>query len=210
MHDALNDVTEALYREGKYQDAAMLGRAALTHAKGVFGEAHPETLRSVNNLAMLYQTQGRYGDAEPLVRRALTASERVLGETHPDTLDTRLNQIALLVNQQRLDPALRALRTLDQRLRALVIQELDSTEQEAVKLQRLAAESRLQHVVFTLALAHPDSADAGRLAADVLLRWKRLAADEEAVIARLARTSQDPRALALAQQASSTPWRRRT
>jgi hypothetical protein len=200
VHDALNDVTEALYREGKYQDAAMLGRAALTHAKGVFGEAHPETLRSVNNLAMLYQTQGRYGDAEPLVRRALTASERVLGETHPDTLDTRLNQIALLVNQQRLDPA----------LRALVIQELDSTEQEAVKLQRLAAESRLQHVVFTLALAHPDSADAGRLAADVLLRWKRLAADEEAVIARLARTSQDPRALALAQQASSTPWRRRT
>lgn len=178
----------------------MLGRAALTPAKGVFGEAHPETLRSVNNLAMLYQTQGRYGDAEPLVRRALTASERVLGETHPDTLDTRLNQIALLVNQQRLDPA----------LRALVIQELDSTEQEAVKLQRLAAESRLQHVVFTLALAHPDSADAGRLAADVLLRWKRLAADEEAVIARLARTSQDPRALALAQQASSTPWRRRT
>jgi hypothetical protein len=41
-----------------------------------------------------------------------------------------------------------------------------------------------------LALAHPDS-EALPLAADLLLRWRRLAGDEEAVVARLARTSPD-------------------
>ncbi len=124
----------------------------------------------------------------------------MLGKRHEDTINRQLNLAVLLINQQRMDAALAQLRTLDERLRAFVARELATTEQEQVRLKRLATESRLQHAVFTLALAHPDNADARRLAADVLLRWKRLAADEEAVIARLARTSQDERVVKLAEQ----------
>ena len=32
----------------------------------MLGKEHPDTLISVNNLAVLYQAQGRYGEAEPL------------------------------------------------------------------------------------------------------------------------------------------------
>ena len=37
----------------------------------MLGKEHPDTLTSVNNLALLYQTQGRSPEAEPLYRRAL-------------------------------------------------------------------------------------------------------------------------------------------
>ena len=198
----LADVTglAGLYKsQGRYGEAEPLYRRVLDASERVLGAEHPQTLISVNNLAGLYESQGRYGEAESLYRRVLDTSERVLGAEHPDTLNVQLNLAALWINQARLDSALRALRTLDGRVRRLVGQELASTEQEAVRLQRLAAEARLQNVVFTLALVHPDNADARRLAADVLLRWKRLAADEEAVIARLARTSRDPRVVKLAE-----------
>ena len=63
------------------------------------GKEHPDTLTSVNNLAVLYQAQGRYGEAEPLYKRALEASERVLGKEHPDTLAS-VNNLALLYQAQ--------------------------------------------------------------------------------------------------------------
>ena len=65
----------------------------------MLGQEHPDTLTSVNNLALLYQAQGRYGEAEPLYRRALEARERVLGPEHPETL-TSVNNLALLYRAQ--------------------------------------------------------------------------------------------------------------
>jgi CHAT domain-containing protein/tetratricopeptide (TPR) repeat protein len=196
----INNLAGLHLAQGRYSEAEPLYRRTLTARERILGAEHPDTLTSIANLAGLYDSQGRYGDAEPLYRRALAARERVLGETHPDTIGVHLNLAVLLISQQRLDAGLRALHTLDERMRRLVSEELASTEQEAVRLLRLAAESRLQDVVFTLALAHPDNAESQRLATNVLLRWKRLAADEEAVVARLARTSQDPRVVELAEQ----------
>ncbi len=65
----------------------------------VLGPEHPNTLASVNNLALLYWRQGRYREAEPLYRRALEAKERVLGPEHPDTLAS-VNNLALLYQSQ--------------------------------------------------------------------------------------------------------------
>ena len=190
----------ALYDiQGRYGEAEPLYRRALEASERVLGAEHPQTLASLNNLAFLYQAQGRYGEAEPLYRRALEGYERVLGETHPDTIEAQLNLALTLINLDRLDAGIAQLRAIDGRLRACVTLQLDSTGSEQVRRARLYRESRFQDIVFTLALTHPDSA-AVPLAADVLLRWKRLAGTEDAVIARLARTSRDPRVLDLAGQ----------
>lgn len=63
------------------------------------GSAHPDTARSLNDLAWLYYLQGKYEQAEPLLQRALTIREQVLGNDHVDTAVT-LNNLAWLYMQQ--------------------------------------------------------------------------------------------------------------
>ncbi len=196
---SVNNLALLYEAQVRYDEAEPLYRRALETSERVQGAEHPDSLRNVNNLADLYRANGRYGKAEPLFRRALDGSERSLGETHPDTIGYQLNLAVTLVNLDRLDAAITQLRAIDGRLRACVTLQLDSTGSEQVRRERVNRESRLQDAVFTLALAHPDSA-AVPLAADILLRWKRLAGAEEAAITRLARTSRDPRVLDLAGQ----------
>jgi len=59
------------------------------------GEEHPNTLISMINLAVLYQSQGRYGDAEPLLTKAIEVERRVLGPANP-TLQRDLTWLARL------------------------------------------------------------------------------------------------------------------
>ena len=51
--------------------------------------------RSLNNLAMLYDSLGDYAKAEPLYKRALAIREKALGPEHPDVA-TSLNNLATL------------------------------------------------------------------------------------------------------------------
>jgi tetratricopeptide (TPR) repeat protein len=88
-----------LQENGCYPDAEPLLRGALESRERVLGLEHPDTLTSVNNLALLLDSTGAYGEAEPLLRRALESSERVLGPDHPDTL-TSVNNLALLLHSK--------------------------------------------------------------------------------------------------------------
>lgn len=63
------------------------------------GPEHPDTARSLNDLAWLYYLQGKYEQAEPLLQRALTMREQILGSEHADTAVT-LNNLAWLYMQQ--------------------------------------------------------------------------------------------------------------
>ncbi|MBD2578071.1 tetratricopeptide repeat protein [Oscillatoria sp. FACHB-1406] len=49
------------------------------------GTEHPDTAKSLNNLALLYKSTGKYAEAEPLYQRALGIYERQLGAEHPYT-----------------------------------------------------------------------------------------------------------------------------
>ena len=51
----------------------------------VQGAEHPETLRSVGNLAVLLHRQGKLADAEPLMRKAVAGLRLTLGDAHPTT-----------------------------------------------------------------------------------------------------------------------------
>ena len=156
-----------------------------------------EVLGMLNTLSATLYMKGKYAAAELVTRVALDRGERLLGAEHPNTIEFQLNLAATLVNQSKLTQAIRHFRSLDGRLRGFVGLQLATTGSEQVRRDRVNAEARLQNAVYTLALAHPDS-EALPLAADLMLRWKRLAGEEEALIARLARTSQDPRVKDLA------------
>jgi tetratricopeptide (TPR) repeat protein len=84
---------------GNYAEGVDSARRALEACERVLGAEHPDTLTSVNNLALLLYDQGKYDEAEPLFRRALEARERVLGPEHPDTL-TSVNNLAQLLKSQ--------------------------------------------------------------------------------------------------------------
>ena len=93
--NALNEQVFQLHGQGKYAEAGAIAERVLAASERLVGREHPDTLTSVNNLALLYQAQNRHGEAEPLYRRALAASERLLGPEHSDTLNS-VNNLASL------------------------------------------------------------------------------------------------------------------
>lgn len=74
-----------LYERGAYREALPLARRALDIRQASFGAAHPETIESLQNLAVLYRALGDYRYAEPLAQRALTLCEQTYGAGHPET-----------------------------------------------------------------------------------------------------------------------------
>jgi non-specific serine/threonine protein kinase/serine/threonine-protein kinase len=69
------------------------------------GPDHPDTLGTMNSLAVLYWVQGRYDEAEPLFLATIEASQRVLGRDHPSTLASMHNLATLYNNQGLYDKA---------------------------------------------------------------------------------------------------------
>ncbi|CAK8712571.1 hypothetical protein KKHLCK_01590 [Candidatus Electrothrix laxa] len=97
--EELNAQVVAAYQEGKYTEGIGLAEQARGYAEKHFGQEHPDTLTSINNLAALYKSQGRYSEAEPLYKECLQRSEQVLGREHPDTLIS-INNLAGLYRAQ--------------------------------------------------------------------------------------------------------------
>ena len=73
---------------------------ALSIRRRLLGADHPDTARSLNNLAGLYRAQGRYAEAAPMLMEAVEIMERVLGAEHPNTKIMRKNYEALLAEMK--------------------------------------------------------------------------------------------------------------
>ncbi len=83
---ALDQQSMKLHNQGKDKEAVAIAEKAFSVALRTLGPDHPDTLKSLYNLASLYVSQGRYADAEPLLKRAVAGFERVLGKDNPTTL----------------------------------------------------------------------------------------------------------------------------
>jgi tetratricopeptide (TPR) repeat protein len=92
-------IGEAYRVLGDYAAARPHVERAVEVGRRVLGEEHPDTVQSMNTLAVLYQHQGQLADAEPLFVKALEVRRRLLGEEHPDTL-IFLNNLAMLYKAQ--------------------------------------------------------------------------------------------------------------
>lgn len=84
-------------RSEEYIQAAMDQlEKALEIRRDTLGEDHPDTLESIENLAMFLTEQGRLFEAEPLKRQVLEVRRRINGPDHPDTLATMYGLADLL------------------------------------------------------------------------------------------------------------------
>ncbi|MFE2303281.1 tetratricopeptide repeat protein [Streptomyces sp. NPDC059445] len=89
--DTYYQVAQHLESQGRYTSTIPLRTAALAQSEQLFGDTHPLTLTSRNNLAHAYALTGDLGRAIPLYETTLTQREQVLGDTHPRTLTSREN-----------------------------------------------------------------------------------------------------------------------
>jgi CHAT domain-containing protein/tetratricopeptide (TPR) repeat protein len=86
---------EALYRQGRYQEALPLAQKVLERAVSVYGEDHVHTATAQTALAVVYTALGDYAKAEPLFQRGLAIREAKLGKDHIDVA-VSLHQLAWL------------------------------------------------------------------------------------------------------------------
>ena len=195
---SMSSLAEVFSDEGHYGEAEPLFRDSLQVRRQTLGPRHPDTLLDENNLAALLVHEGRYGEAEPMLRGALHGGMEVLGPAHPTTLRIEINMIETLAVQGRVDEAVTLQRQMEPQVLAWLGAELYSTEAATVRRHLVASQSEYQDVALSLALLPAAGANAEELAALALLRFKSLAVEEEAYLARLERSSPDPRVRAVA------------
>ena len=83
---------------GKPEVAARQYEAALSLYRENLGQDHPETLRSMNDLASSYFSLGRYAETLKLDEETLALTRGRLGPDHPETLRS-MNGVALSYHQ---------------------------------------------------------------------------------------------------------------
>lgn len=86
VSDLLRRVANYLYDRGRWREREPVDKRAYELRREVLGEKHPDTIRSMADLAATYHAQGRYGEAEPMFIKVLELRREVLGEKHPDTI----------------------------------------------------------------------------------------------------------------------------
>ncbi|KAH7402447.1 hypothetical protein BKA66DRAFT_448776 [Pyrenochaeta sp. MPI-SDFR-AT-0127] len=88
-----------LHSDGRYDEAGPWFMVVMAKRKEALGEEHPDTMASMNILALTFKDQGHLTEAEELYRRLVPLSKRALGEEHPATL-TVMNNLALTYMDQ--------------------------------------------------------------------------------------------------------------
>ena len=105
----LNRVARFLqFRSALYPDAVRLLRRAIDIASRQWGDSHPDTLKSMNDLALTLRARGDQGDlgeARELQERVLEGCRQALGESHPNTFESMGHLASTLYAQGALGEA---------------------------------------------------------------------------------------------------------
>lgn len=83
--NTLDRQVELLYQEGEYEKAIYIAQESIRKSENEFGGNHPQTGKSLNNLAELYRKVGRYDEAMQLHIRAQSILMATYGPKHPHT-----------------------------------------------------------------------------------------------------------------------------
>lgn len=140
---------DAHYQKGEYRDAVPLLIENLNIRREVLGTKHPETLSSMNNLAVLHSKLGQYAEARKLLEETLAIQRQVLsaGDSRLSAsltnLGTQLQELGELAAARKCyEEAL----ALEERYRG------DSDPQTAVAVSRMGV---FLHVVGSYTQARP-------------------------------------------------------
>ena len=99
QRDLLSNVGECFKLTGKYIEAEQMLQRALKLKEKALGKEHPDTLQTMNNLAVTLSIQCCYKEAGKMYLQALQLQEKVLGKEHPDTLHT-MHSLAVTLSRQ--------------------------------------------------------------------------------------------------------------
>jgi serine/threonine protein kinase len=91
---------------GQYNSAISAHEETLGLRKAKLGDEHPDTLSSMNSLAVGYQSAGRLEEAISLHEETLRLQKATLGDGHPDTLISMNNLATGYQSTGRLEEAL--------------------------------------------------------------------------------------------------------
>lgn len=96
---------EGLFFEGRYNEAEAICIELVETLTTKLGDNHPNTLTSMNNLALAYSHQGRWDKAEKLQVQVMEAITTKLGVDHPVTLASMNNLASTYWSKGRWDDA---------------------------------------------------------------------------------------------------------
>jgi tetratricopeptide (TPR) repeat protein len=85
-----------LAHRGEYGASRLRLERGAAEYRRILGEKHPDTLTSINNLALVLRNMGELTQARHLHEQVLQLQRRVLGEKHRSTL-TSMNNLALVL-----------------------------------------------------------------------------------------------------------------
>lgn len=81
----LSGYRDFLVKYGKYDEALGIAQRCVELSEKLFGENHPDTASSYDEIGVVYDSKGDYDIALEYYNKALTIQQQVLGENHPDT-----------------------------------------------------------------------------------------------------------------------------
>ncbi|KAI7762669.1 hypothetical protein LZL87_014290 [Fusarium oxysporum] len=102
----LAKVSDFLYDRGRWREKEPVDSRAWGLRREVLGKKHPDTIRSMANLAATYHQQGRYDEDEEITVKVLELRREVLGKKHPDTISSMADLATAYHAQGRYDKAL--------------------------------------------------------------------------------------------------------
>jgi serine/threonine protein kinase len=96
MMDVMGNVYMSL---GLYSKSESLLRRAIAIRRQALSTDHPDTLKSMHNLANVLNEESKYSEAEKLARETLDARRRVLGAQNHDTLAS-MSRLAVITQDE--------------------------------------------------------------------------------------------------------------
>ncbi|TVY27605.1 Nephrocystin-3 [Lachnellula hyalina] len=97
MFQSIDDFGCVLMLKGKYHDAAIECRKALSERTTLLGTSHVDTLTSLHHFASVLKCDGKYEEALRYIQEAIRGREVVLGTDHPETLQSRIIKARILL-----------------------------------------------------------------------------------------------------------------
>jgi hypothetical protein len=116
-------------KQGRAAEAEKLQREALEIEKRTLGPEHPDTLLTMENVAVSLEMQGRYAESQRVLEELREIQKRVYGPHSPHIAGTTYGLACLAARSGKKSAALALLReAIDHGLSAEVIQQMDKDE----------------------------------------------------------------------------------
>jgi tetratricopeptide (TPR) repeat protein len=163
------DYSFYLFKAGRYKESLVFSQKVVELKERIYGKKHPETIKALHNLSMVFSHAGMLKEALELSEKVAELSEKVLGEENPDTINALNNLSGNYVRMGKINEASKLLvkilqlceRVLDEdhpySIEAinnlLIVCNETGKVKEALELSEILVESRKN----TLGEEHPDT-----------------------------------------------------